>query len=114
MTVTNVRFWTIADKAEFWPGTVCPLMTQADSRPFPNPMRIANITCLSLGGDHEATIHPFGRRYCGGCGRSLRRALTLGGLSVSRRYPFVISEPRGDRGYDGGSRVCFNPIHPIT
>jgi hypothetical protein len=24
-----VRFWTTADKAEFYPGTVCPLMTQS-------------------------------------------------------------------------------------
>jgi hypothetical protein len=24
-----VRFWTIADKRGFWPGTVCPLMTQS-------------------------------------------------------------------------------------
>jgi hypothetical protein len=24
-----VRFWTTADKAEFCPGTVCPLMTQS-------------------------------------------------------------------------------------
>ena len=23
-----VRFWTITDKGGFWPGTVCPLVTQ--------------------------------------------------------------------------------------
>jgi hypothetical protein len=25
----NGRFWAIADKSGFWPGTVCPLMTQS-------------------------------------------------------------------------------------
>jgi hypothetical protein len=24
----NGRFWAIADKSGFWPGTVCPLMTR--------------------------------------------------------------------------------------
>ena len=24
-----VRYWTKADKAEFWPAAVCPLMTQS-------------------------------------------------------------------------------------
>jgi hypothetical protein len=77
-------------------------------------MLIANITCLSLGGDHEATIlHPFGRRYFGGCGRSLRRALTLGGMSVSCRYALVVSEPRGDRSYDG-ARVFVQSLYPIA
>jgi hypothetical protein len=25
----NGRFWAIADKSGFWPGTVCPLMTHS-------------------------------------------------------------------------------------
>ena len=29
---SDVRFWTIADKVEFWPGTACPLMTQSGHR----------------------------------------------------------------------------------
>jgi hypothetical protein len=30
---TFVRYWTKVDKVEFWPETVCPLMTQSGHRP---------------------------------------------------------------------------------
>ena len=33
-----VRYWTKADNGGFWPGMVCPLMTQMDMRPTSLPL----------------------------------------------------------------------------
>src|SRR5262245_52087591 len=35
-----------------------------------------------------------------------------GGPSVSCRFALIVSEPRSDRSYDGGSRVCLIPFVP--